>query len=74
VNRDFGKLAWGSIASHPLRSALTMLGIVIGIASVILLTSLGEGARRSIVSEFSQFGTNLIAIHRGKTMTSGVPG
>ncbi len=51
-----------------------MLGIVIGIASVILLTSLGEGARRSIVSEFSQFGTNLIAIHRGKTTTTGIPG
>jgi putative ABC transport system permease protein len=74
VSRDFWKLAWGSIVSHPLRSALTMLGIVIGIASVILLTSLGEGTRRSMVSEFSQFGTNLIAIHRGKTTTTGIPG
>jgi putative ABC transport system permease protein len=71
---DFWKLAWGSVSAHPLRSALTTLGIVIGIASVILLTSLGEGTRRSIVSEFAQFGTNLIAIHRGKTTTTGIPG
>ncbi|HTO74485.1 MAG TPA: ABC transporter permease [Thermoanaerobaculia bacterium] len=72
--RDFWKLAWESIAAHPLRSALTTLGIVIGVASVILLTSLGEGTRRSLVSEFSQFGTNLITIHRGKTTTAGIPG
>jgi len=74
VQRDFWKLAWESIAAHPLRSALTTLGIVIGVASVILLTSLGEGTRRSLVSEFSQFGTNLITIHRGKTTTAGIPG
>jgi len=74
VPRDFWKLAWESIAAHPLRSALTTLGIVIGVASVILLTSLGEGTRRSLVSEFSQFGTNLITIHRGKTTTAGIPG
>ena len=72
--RDFWKLAWGSIAAHLLRSSLTMLGIVIGIASVILLTSLGEGTRRSLVAEFSQFGTNVMAIHRGKTTTTGIPG
>ncbi|HJW13940.1 MAG TPA: ABC transporter permease [Thermoanaerobaculia bacterium] len=74
MSRDFWRLAWGSVSAHPLRSGLTTLGIVIGIASVILLTSLGEGTRRSIVSEFSQFGTNLIAIHRGKTSTTGIPG
>ncbi len=68
------RLAWGAVTAHRLRSALTVLGIVIGIASVILLTSLGEGTRRYILSEFSQFGTNLIAIHKGRTTTSGVPG
>jgi len=72
--RDLWRLAWESVASHAMRSELTALGIVIGVASVILLTSLGEGTRRSIASEFSQFGTNTIAIHRGKTMTSGMPG
>ncbi len=72
--RDISRLAWGSIAAHRLRSLLTMLGIVIGIASVILLTSLGEGTRAYLVSEFTQFGTNVMAIHRGRTTTGGVPG
>jgi putative ABC transport system permease protein len=51
-----------------------MLGIAIGIASVILLTSISEGTRRYMVAQFSQFGTNLIAIHPGKSQTTGVPG
>lgn len=72
--RDFWRLAWDSVAAHPLRSGLTTLGIVIGIASVILLTSLGEGTRRAIAADFSQFGTNVMAIHRGKTTTTGIPG
>ena len=72
--RDFLRLAWGSIAAHRLRSALTMLGIVIGIASVILLTSLGEGTRLAILSEFTQFGTNVMAVRRGRTQTTGMAG
>ncbi len=72
--RELLRLAWGSVAAHRLRSGLTVLGIVIGIASVILLTALGEGTRRYILEEFSQFGTNLIAINKGKTTTSGIPG
>jgi putative ABC transport system permease protein len=51
-----------------------MIGIAVGIAAVILLTSIGEGTRRYILAQFSQFGTNLIAIHPGKTKTSGMPG
>jgi putative ABC transport system permease protein len=73
-NRDLMRLAWGSVVAHRLRSALTVLGIVIGIASVILLTSLGEGTRRYILDEFTQFGTNLIAINPGKISTTGMPG
>jgi putative ABC transport system permease protein len=67
-------LAWNAVVAHRLRSALTMLGITIGIASVILLTSIGEGTRRYILSEFTQFGTNIMAINPGKAMTSGQPG
>jgi putative ABC transport system permease protein len=63
-----------SIAAHRLRSGLTMLGIVIGVASVILLTSIGEGTRRYIATEFMQFGTNIIGIQPGKIMTSGPVG
>jgi putative ABC transport system permease protein len=51
-----------------------VLGIVIGIASVILLTSLGEGTRRAILSDFTQFGTNIMAINKGRRTTSGIPG
>ena len=68
------RLAAGAIAGHRLRSILSMLGIAIGIAAVILLTSIGEGTRRYILAQFAQFGTNLIAIHPGKAKTSGMPG
>jgi len=72
--RDLLRLAAGAIAGHRLRSILSMVGIAIGIAAVILLTSIGEGTRRYILAQFSQFGTNLIAIHPGKAETSGMPG
>jgi len=71
--RDAVTLAWGAISAHRLRSALTMLGIVIGIASVILLTSIGEGTRRFILSEFSQFGTNILGVEPGNVRTTGMP-
>jgi len=51
-----------------------MLGIAIGIAAVILLTSIGEGTRRYLVSEFTQFGTNVLQVNPGKTETMGIPG
>ena len=51
-----------------------MLGIAIGIAAVILLTSIGEGTRLYMVAQFTQFGTNLIAINPGKSKTLGMPG
>lgn len=63
-----------AVRAHRQRSLLTMLGITIGIASVILLTSIGEGTRVYILSEFTQFGTNLIGINPGRVETSGIPG
>jgi putative ABC transport system permease protein len=72
--REFLRLSWGAVAAHRLRSALTMLGILIGIAAVILLTSIGEGTRRYVLDEFTQFGTNIMAINPGNTKTSGAPG
>ena len=64
----------GAMRGHPLRSGLSMLGIAVGVAAVIMLTSLGEGARRFMVAQFSQFGTNVIAINPGKSETVGIPG
>jgi len=70
-SRDFLKLTSSAIFAHRLRSSLTILGIAVGIAAVVLLTSIGEGVHQFILSEFSQFGTNLISISPGRTTTSG---
>ncbi|MBM9615178.1 ABC transporter permease [Desulfobulbus rhabdoformis] len=60
-----------SIRAKRLHSFLTGLGIAVGIAAVILLTSMGEGLQRFVLAEFTQFGTNLIAINPGKVKTMG---
>ncbi|MCR9094856.1 MAG: ABC transporter permease [bacterium] len=70
---DLMRLSSGALVGHPLRSALSMLGIAIGVAAVIMLTSLGEGTRKYMVSQFSEFGTNVLSIQPGKRKTSGVP-
>ncbi len=72
--RDLVRLTGTSVVAHRLRSVLTTLGILIGIASVILLTSIGEGTRKFVTESFSQFGTRIMAINPGKNMTSGSPG
>jgi putative ABC transport system permease protein len=68
---DLIRLTTSSITTYRLRSFLTGLGIAIGIAAVILLTSIGEGLHQFVLSEFSQFGTNIITIQPGKTQTQG---
>ncbi len=72
--RELMALALGALRAHTLRSGLSMLGVGIGVASVILLTSIGEGTRVYMVEQFTQFGTNLIAINPGKAKTIGIPG
>jgi putative ABC transport system permease protein len=68
---DYAKLATGSVTDNPLRTFLTTLGITIGIAAVILLTSIGEGVNQFIIKQFTQFGTTLIQIQPGKTTVMG---
>ena len=70
--RDELNLATGAVRSSSLRSGLTALGIAVGIAAVVLLTSIGAGVHRYVLNEFTQFGTNLIAIVPGKTETFGI--
>jgi putative ABC transport system permease protein len=72
--RDFLHLALNALTAHRLRSALTTLGIGVGIAAVVLLTSIGAGIHQFVLSEFTQFGTNLIGINPGRTTTHGIPG
>jgi putative ABC transport system permease protein len=73
-SRDLLRYAFGAIRAQRLRSALTALGIAVGIAAVVLLTSIGEGLHRFVLAEFTQFGTHLIAVTPGKTETFGVSG
>ena len=68
------RFAAGALVSHRLRSVLTAGGIAIGIAAVVLLTSIGEGIHRFVLAEFTQFGTNLVAVTPGKTETFGFSG
>ncbi len=68
---DSLRLAVRAITAQRLRSFLTLLGIAVGIAAVILLTSIGEGIHRFVLGEFTQFGTNVISAMPGKTKTGG---
>ncbi|HNM80406.1 MAG: ABC transporter permease [Betaproteobacteria bacterium] len=70
---DALQLALRAITAQRLRSFLTLLGIAVGIAAVILLTSIGEGIHRFVLGEFTQFGTNNITVVPGKTKTGGAP-
>lgn len=69
--RDFLTLTTSSFLTSRMRSFLTGLGIAIGIAAVILLTSIGDGLHQFVLNEFSQFGTNIVSIQPGKTQTQG---
>ena len=68
---DTVSMAWRAIVSQRGRSVLTLLGIAVGIAAVILLTSIGEGLHRFLLAEFSQIGTNVVTLSPGRTTTGG---
>ena len=69
--KDYLNLIFRALMSHKMRSYLTMLCIAIGIAAVMLLTSIGEGVHRFVLAEFTQFGTTLIGINPGRVTTAG---
>ncbi len=69
---DLLVFAAGGLRGHRLRTFLSLLGVAIGVASVILLTSLGEGARLYVTGEFASLGANLLIIIPGKTETKGL--
>ena len=68
---DTARLAAESMLRYPLRTVMMLLATSIGVAAVLALTSLGEGARRFVTGEFSSLGTNLVIVIPGKTETSG---
>ncbi len=65
------KVSKDSLMSNKVRSFLTMLGVIIGVAAVILLVSIGEGARKYIHKELGELGSNILAIVPGKTSKEG---
>ncbi len=64
--------AWVGIVTHKLRSSLTILGIVIGVAAVIALMSIGKGAQADILARISTLGSNLVTISPGSSNFGGV--
>ncbi|HSQ07332.1 MAG TPA: ABC transporter permease [Chromatiaceae bacterium] len=71
---DFTEYTLGALRAQRGRSLLTVLGIAIGVAAVVLLTAIGEGIHRFVLAEFTQFGSNLISVAPGKTNTMGLSG
>ena len=66
------KIALRALANNKLRAFLTMLGIIIGVASVIAMLAIGQGSKRSIQQQISEMGSNMIMIHPGAEMRGGV--
>lgn len=66
------KIAVRALANNKLRGFLTMLGIIIGVASVITMLAIGQGSKKSIQAEISEMGSNMIMIHPGGDIRGGV--
>ena len=66
------KIAIRALSNNKLRAFLTMLGIIIGVASVIAMLAIGQGSKRSIQKQISEMGSNMIIIHPGGEMRGGV--
>ena len=70
--RDILRFTTQSVVSNRMRSSLTALSIGIGVTTVVLLTSIGEGVNQYIVEQFTQFGTTVLAVQPGKANTLGI--
>lgn len=68
---DLLRFARDAATGSPLRTVLLVLAISIGVAAVVVLTALGDGARRYVMSEFSSLGTNLVVVMPGRSQTGG---
>ncbi len=70
---EYAGVALESLNANRLRSALTMLGVIIGVAAVILLVSLGEGTKNYVEAQFAGLGSNILIVTPGKIETKGGP-
>ena len=64
--------ALGAIGSNKMRSALTMLGIIIGVTSVVLMIAIGEGTQRGVTERIQSLGTNLLTVSPGSPTQTNV--
>ena len=68
---DMIRFARDAAAGNPLRTSLMVLAMAIGVAAVVVLTALGDGARRYVTNEFASVGTNLVIVLPGRSQTGG---
>ncbi|OGF10398.1 MAG: hypothetical protein A2W00_08585 [Candidatus Eisenbacteria bacterium RBG_16_71_46] len=71
---DVFGLAFEALRGHRMRYTLSALAVAVGISAVVLLSSIGEGTRRYIIDQMTQFGTTIIGIYPGRVQTGGMPG
>jgi putative ABC transport system permease protein len=71
TSRDLARFAWQALTGYRLRTLLMILATSIGVAAVVVLTSLGEGARRYVRNEFEALGTNIMIVLPGRAETAG---
>ncbi len=71
---DSTGMALTAIARYPLRSSMLLIAIAIGVSAVLMLTSLGEGARRYVTEQFNSMGTHLLMVTPGKNEVGGLGG
>ena len=69
---DLVRFSVGALRGHRLRTVLSVTGVSIGVASVIVLTALGEGALVYVSQEFNDLGSNLLIVVPGRTETTGI--
>ena len=65
------RIAFGALRAHPMRSLLTMLGIIIGVAAVIAMVALGAGAQARVTEQIGTLGTNLLMVQPGAASEGG---
>jgi len=69
---DIAVFSWRALRGYPARTILMLIAMAIGVAAVVVLTSLGDGARRYVVNEFASLGTNLVIVFPGRSETAGL--
>ena len=62
---DIAWFSWGALRGYPTRTVLMLLAMAIGVSAVVVLTSLGEGARVYVIDRFASLGTNLVIVFPG---------